>query len=295
MEARAKVNLTLEVLGVRPDGYHDLRSVVMPISLADDIEVLPASETTCRVFPAMDGTALPVDLSHMSDDPERNLAVKAVRVLQRAAGTKKNVSISIAKRIPLGGGLGGGSADAAAVMRAVNDSLMLGFAPEELAFLAADVGSDVPSLVLGGAVLMEGRGEKVSPLFDDTSVAVSNTLVLVNPGVFSSTPEVFKRSISHLHKDDVILYNMRKALVGSANDVAGALRNDLSDAAYSLYPEIARAAEVLRKAGALGVEMSGSGATVFGVVSNDEEGERVLKAVKAAGLAAEIVRTCPVM
>ena len=154
IEANAKVNFTLEVFGKRADGYHALRSVVMPISLSDTLDI----EVT-------DDGSITSDTGYDDD-----LCVKAARVLRnvrmlecsnvRMPGTR----IRVAKRIPAGGGLGGGSADAAAVLRALNELWTIGLSREELAEVGAQVGSDVPALVLGGPVIMEGRGEDVSPL-----------------------------------------------------------------------------------------------------------------------------------
>lgn len=286
--ARAKVNFTLEVLGMRPDGYHDLRSIVMPVSLADEIAIENASETTCTMLWG-DGIA-PAPIA----DPEKNLAVKAVRLLQTIAGVKKNAGITISKHIPAGGGLGGGSADAAAVLLALNDMWFCGFSPAELAVYSAAIGSDVPSLVLGGAVLMEGRGEKVSKLdFDIPATPV----VLANPRVQSSTPAVFKNSlISRLPEEGEILYNMRHAISSSrAADISAALQNDLCASAMELYPEIAKAVEDLANAAGHPAMMSGSGATVFTLADTDAEAERIAQAMRLKGYLAWKANTCPVM
>ena len=138
-EAYAKVNLTLEVFGVRGDGYHALRSLVVPISLSDTLEIAPSA-------------ALSSDTGYDDD-----LVLKAARALDPSRGAE----IRVTKRIPAGGGLGGGSADAAATLVALNDFWNLGCSREELCEIGAQVGSDVPALVLGGPVVMQGRGEVV--------------------------------------------------------------------------------------------------------------------------------------
>ena len=155
LAAHAKINLTLEVLGTRPDGYHDLRSVVTTIPLHDDVELLdaPAGEVTVE----MEGDGMEVPRVPC----EANLAVRAARALQEACGVARGVHIRIVKRIPVGAGLGGGSADAAAVLNGLNEMWGLGLPKERLCAIGAEVGSDVPALVLGGTVLMEGRGERV--------------------------------------------------------------------------------------------------------------------------------------
>lgn len=295
--AHAKINLTLEVLGVRPDGYHDLRSIVMPISLCDDVILEPANDVTVRVAPdRADATVpAPISLAHLGADAD-NLAVKAAKLLQLETGRHDGVAISITKRIPLGGGLGGGSADAAAVLLGLNDLWKLGLARSDLAALAAWVGSDVPAQVLGGVVLMEGRGERVRCLFDEKSGKIHPfDLVLANPGVHSSTPEVFKAwRRSGLTDGGVILNNMRSSvLAGKVDDIAASLQNDLAAAAYGRYPEIERMAHALKDAGAVGVSLSGSGATVFGLVRNQADGRKVRE--RLAGVWTALARTCPVV
>ena len=204
VEAHAKINLTLEVLGLRPDGYHEIRSVVQPIPLADEILLEPAQEVTL----AMHGG--PADLAM-----ENNLAFRAVRLLQRVSGRRDGVAVTITKRIPAGGGL---------------------------AMLGAEIGSDVPALVTGGRVLMEGRGEKVTPL-DDAKGPDLSRLELSMPPVASSTAAVYRE----FRPQD-----------------RGLFRNDLQPAACRLYPQISLAIRNLEQSGCTDVMMSGSGSTVFG-------------------------------
>ena len=233
LAAHAKINLTLEVLGVRPDGYHDLRSVVVPVPLHDDVVLEPADGVSVE---------MPGDLPQ-----ERNLAWRAADALRRATGCRKGARIRLVKRIPAGAGLGGGSADAAAVLNGLNDLWGLGLAKGRLCEIGATVGSDVPALVLGGAVLMEGRGERVAPLADsplrDFPLHDLCRLVLRTPPVFVSTPRVF----AEFRESD-----------------RGRGPNDLQPAACRLHPEIAAALEALRAEGCMGVQMSGSGSSVFG-------------------------------
>ena len=223
VKARAKVNLTLEVFPLREDGYHPLRSIVVPIDLYDVIEIEKAEGVTSD-------TGYPDDL-----------CIKAAKLL--GVGAK----IHVEKHIPVGGGLGGGSADGAAVLRGLNELYALNHSPEELAELGAKIGSDVPALVLaqhyGRPVLMEGRGEKVS-LLDHSTVSAfeGKKLWLFNPGVHSSTKEVY----------------------AAFDRMGGEMPNSLERAAIALYPEIAQAKAWLIEAGAENVMMSGSGSTVFG-------------------------------
>ena len=232
-EAHAKINLTLEILGVRSDGYHDLRSVVVPIPLHDDVTL----EQSDAINVEMPGN-LP---------QERNLAWKAAQVLRQATGCTKGVRIVLAKRIPQGAGLGGGSADAAAVLNGLNELWELGLPKARLCEIAAAVGSDVPALTLGGPVLMEGRGERVTPLAEsplaDFPLPDLSRLVLRTPSVFVSTPSVFRE----FRESD-----------------RGLGANDLQPAACRLHPEISAALAELEAEGCKDVMMSGSGSSVFG-------------------------------
>lgn len=232
-EAHAKINLTLEILGVRPDGYHDLRSVVVPIPLHDDVTLEPSDAISVE---------MPGDLPQ-----EKNLAWKAAQALRQATGCTKGVRIVLEKRIPQGAGLGGGSADAAAVLNGLNELWGLGLPKARLCEIAAAVGSDVPALTLGGPVLMEGRGERVTPLAEsplaDFHLPDLTRLVLRTPPVFVSTPSVFRA----FRESD-----------------RGLRANDLQPAACRLHPEISAALAELEAEGCEGVMMSGSGSSVFG-------------------------------
>lgn len=260
VSAYAKVNLTLDVLGKRPDGYHALRSVVQPISLADELEIDVTD----------DGT-----IASDTGYGEKDLIVRAARAL-RPAACPLGCRVRVTKRIPAGGGLGGGSADAAATLLALNELWSLGLSPEALAELGARVGSDVPALVLGQhyrrPVLMEGRGEIVSLLPAETS----RWLVLANPGVSSSTAEVYAHCTPS----------------GGPGAAEGSrLPNTLQEPAVRLYPAIGKALEELRACGAAGVMMSGSGATVFGFAPDGASAEKIASEVAARGYLSWTVRT----
>jgi len=265
--ANAKVNLTLEVYGKRPDGYHALRSLVAPISLADTLDI----ETT-------DDGSITSDTGFPDD-----LCVKAAFALRSTLSLTTNhqplttalgARIRVAKSIPVGGGLGGGSADAAATLRALNELWHLNKSPEELAEIGAAVGSDVPALVLAQhyhrVVLMEGRGEKVT-LPPHPIILSSLHLILANPGISVSTAEVYR-------------------LCTPRTEPAAGAVNDLQAPAVAAHPEIARTLEALKAAGATDVMMSGSGATCFGFAANEADATRIATALNAAGLRAWIAQ-----
>ncbi len=291
VEAYAKVNFTLEVLGKREDGYHDLRSLVVPVSLSDTITLTNAEKTGLEIS-AEDPI---IDLSKMGV-PENNLAVRAAELMREVCGIKESVHIKIKKRIPLGGGLGGGSADAAAVINGLNELWNLGLEKRALAELGAQIGSDVPALVLGGPVMMEGRGERVRSFecgeWGTESCGKRYWLVLVNPGVFCSTPQIFKSLKGICEDRPEILRDMRSAISKQNEElVAKALQNDLSDAAFDAYPQVANAAKALKDAGALGVLMSGSGASVFGLARDSAHAQQVQALLKDFNWA-RTVQTC---
>ena len=294
VQANAKVNFTLEVFGRRVDGYHALRSVVMPISLSDTLDI----EMT-------DGGEITSDTGYDDD-----LCVKAARILRSSSLVPHSSSlgavIRVVKRIPTGGGLGGGSADAAAVLRALNELWGVGLSREELAEIGAQVGSDVPALVLGGPVVMEGRGEIVksigacacSDLSSDqpTSRPADQVrrlnLVLVNPGVHSSTKEVYAACEARpLDVEDLTAKMVAALKAGDLESIAAALMNDLQPLAVKQHPEIADALVSLRTAGVLGAMMSGSGSSVFGIVRDVAAAERISSELNARGLQAWPVQT----
>lgn len=238
VKAHAKINWTLEVLGVRPDGYHDLRSIVLPVALHDLVTLEEAGEITCSA----EGVDVP---------QEKNLAYRAAVALRNATGRKLGVRILIEKHIPSGAGLGGGSSDAAAVLNALNLMWEVNFSCGRLCEIAAEIGSDVPALVMGGPVLMEGRGERVRKIDDATlkklgiaELPSPDDIEVFSPGIFSSTPAVY----GEFRPSD-----------------CGLGPNDLQPAALRLYPAIADALRLLESKGLERVTMSGSGSSVYGV------------------------------
>ncbi len=276
----AKVNLSLAVSGVRADGFHDLDSVVTLVTLGDDLFLEKAAETTLEIQSDF------IDLSSMPADIEQNLAVRAVRLLEAEVGHALPTAIRIVKRIPLGGGLGGGSSNAATVLKGVNELWALGLSTQRLCELGAQLGSDVALFLLDGTVRMRGRGEQVERLSLPDAKPLS--LVLVNNGEHCSTPAVYK-GLDRLRAENGV--NGRECLTsggvfcdtlylslhsGEAKRVAESVFNDLESPCFQLFPGVQQTAEALKAAGCEGVLLCGSGATVCGIVTNSEIGERVL-------------------
>lgn len=295
--AFAKVNLTLDIIGRRPDGYHELRSIVAPLSLHDDITVsvsyserdgLAGHAPSCGCIPPVSVEAVPdgVDCS-MLCPPEKNLAAVAARAffsrLPPSAPllSAARVAICIVKRIPLSGGLGGGSADAAATLRALQ--VLAGerrLADGTLLDAAAETGSDVPALLCGGPVLMEGRGERVSPIRGVRLAPLP--VLLANPGIQVSAAEAYaafdRLPVEPGMAGRGISANVARPPVGqfeTPEDYARLLSNDLERVMSASHPEIAATVRLLREAGAKAVLMAGSGPTVFAVSATPEEAERL--------------------
>jgi 4-diphosphocytidyl-2-C-methyl-D-erythritol kinase len=269
--APAKINLQLGVGPARPDGFHTLATVYQAIGLYDEVTVAPAAATTLTVLgEGVDTSDVPTDAS--------NLALRAAALLASRAGVDGEVSMSIRKRIPVAGGMAGGSADAAAALLACDVLWGLGTPHDELLELAAELGSDVPFGLVGGTATGEGRGELVRPMED----AGEYWWVVALPGGGLSTPGVY-REFDRLHAsaqpasqppepaiDDALVHALR---AGGVAELAGLLANDLEPAALSLRPELAKLLDAGRAAGALGAMVSGSGPTCL-FLAADEAGAR---------------------
>lgn len=256
--AFAKINLTLDVLGKRPDGYHDIQSVMQTISIRDDVEVEV-------------GTAKPWTLSCDKEDVPQdssNLAWKATEMFCRAAKRDpEGVAIRITKRIPTQAGLGGGSADAAAVLRALNRHYDYPFSVYALAELGAEVGSDVPFCTLGGTVLCQGRGERLRKLPD-----LPETLFVVcKPDFPVSTPELYRRldETAIARRPDHTA--MEAAIVqGDVGAIAGQLCNVFEPVVTEKHLELNYIKSLMNSYGALGFAMSGSGPSVYAIAPSFE-------------------------
>ena len=251
--AYAKINLTLDILGKREDGYHELESVMQQIMLCDDMEIdLETGEDW----------KLECDQENIPTDSE-NLAWKAVGVFYKAVGKDpQGVTIRITKRIPTGAGLGGGSADAAAVLRALNRHEGNPFTQEQLIALGAKVGSDVPFCVLGGTALARGRGEKLTAL----QPMPQCFYCIAKPEFSISTPWLyseFDREGATLRPDT---QGMLQALEKQdLMHVAGYVGNAMESLVAGQHPEIPEIRMVMQDCGASGTAMTGSGSAVFGI------------------------------
>lgn len=247
--AHAKLNLGLEILRKRPDGYHDIRSVFATISVADDISVTPSTMIELECIP------------EMTDKPEQNLAYKAAQaILAHPAARGRGAKITLRKRIPAGGGLGGGSSDAAAVLVAIRALYDLSISTVELHSIAASLGSDVPFFLTGGTALVEGRGERVTPV----DIHIPYHVVVVFPHVHVNTAEAYQIIQPRDRGSSQTLLEAVATIDRSGLHVI----NDFEQAVFAKHNILQHVKDALLTHGALYASMSGSGSTMFGLFTD---------------------------
>jgi len=250
----AKLNLSLEVLGKRPDGYHDIRSLMVPIDLGDDVQV-EVTEDSEGIECACDHPDVP--------DGEANLAFKAARAFLEKTGIESGVKIRITKRIPVAAGLAGGSSNAAAVLRALNKLFGRPLAPDALMETALGVGSDVPFCLRGKPAWVEGRGERLKP----AAVPASWVYLILHPGFGVSTAWAYDNLA--LTKEE-IKNNITHSQIKDVKTV-----NHLENVVFRRYPLLEKLKERLLTSGAKAALMSGSGSVVFGIFDDLENADKV--------------------
>ena len=259
IKSYAKINWTLDVLHRRADGYHELRTIFQTVSLHDRLRV---TETRGAIEVACADARVPAD--------ETNLAYKAASVLRDATGKASGARIEIEKRIPVAGGLGGGSSNAAATLLALARVWRIDLSEPELLKIAALIGSDVPFFLTGGTALGLGRGEEVYPLEE----IVRANLLLVNSGIAVETAAAYEKlsRLTTTRSLRIIPFALHAAK--GIHELPLAASNDLESVVLAAHPEIAEVKRKLLEAGARHAVMSGSGGTVFGVFDNLEASER---------------------
>lgn len=251
LKAPAKVNLRLDVLARRPDGYHELRMIMQQLDLCDEVTIARVSEPGISVTCGRDG---------VPDGPE-NIAWRAARALLVRSQRSDGLAIAISKNIPVAAGLGGGSSDGAAVLLGVNQLLGLGYSREELMQVGVTLGADVPFFVYAPVAMAEGIGEVLSPIAQMPEL----WMVLVNPNVPVSTAWVYKNlQLTARENDD----KLPRSFVDLA-EVCAIMANDLENVTIPAFPVIREIKEQLQNRGALKAMMSGSGPTVFGIFADE--------------------------
>jgi 4-diphosphocytidyl-2-C-methyl-D-erythritol kinase len=275
--APAKINLTLEVLGKRPDGFHEIRSLIQTINLCDRLRF-----------------QLSPDIKFGGDNPkldiEESLISRATALLQQATGCSKGATIEINKRIPLTSGLGGDSSDAAAILYGLNKLWELGLSLGELVSLALQLGSDVPFFLYDGTALVEGRGEKITPL----PPLPHRWVVLVVPDV-PRLPEKTRRLYASLksshHTDGQITENFVTVLKGSREFKPSLLFNTFENVAFEQFPGLKVYKEHFIKLGATNVHLAGSGPALFSLVEDKDKAKRLYKSLQKQKMECYLVET----
>jgi 4-diphosphocytidyl-2-C-methyl-D-erythritol kinase len=266
VKAPAKINLSLDVLHKRPDGFHEVEMVMTTIDLADRIELTNLPDDTIKI------------LSHNRFVPDdgRNLAYQAAQLLKDRLDIKKGVAISIDKVIPVAAGLAGGSSDAAATLKGLNRLWDLGLSLDELAELGSEIGSDVSFCVYGGTALATGRGEKIEHLPAPPNCWV----ILAKPTIGVSTADVYKNlnvsNVQHPSTEAMISALNRN----SYSDICSNLGNVLESVTLDMYPEVAQIKDQMERFGADAVLMSGSGPTVYGLVQYESRLHRIYNGLR---------------
>lgn len=261
----AKVNLRLEVLEKRPDGYHEIRGLVQRISLSDKLRIsLKENE----------GISVTTDSPHLPIG-EENLAYRAASSLLEAAQMRAGIGLHIQKEIPISSGLGGGSSNAATILMGLNRILKLNFSKEQLMEIGTRIGADVPFFILEGTAIATGIGEKLQPV----EIRRSIWLVLVNPSWEVSTRWAYEGLNFKLTKRSIHI--TLPAFFHDIGHVASILHNDLETVTIAAYPEIDGIKRELVSHGAAGSLMTGSGPTVFGLFPQKRDAQGAYRRLKA--------------
>jgi 4-diphosphocytidyl-2-C-methyl-D-erythritol kinase len=266
-KAAAKINLTLDVLYKRPDGYHEVEMIMAMVDLADRIEMRELQRDTIII--SSQAGYIPLD--------EKNLAFQAARLIKDRYDVRQGVYIHLDKKIPVAAGLAGGSSDAAATLRGLNRLWKLEIPDEELRTLGAELGSDVPFCISGGTAVARGRGEKLEFIDSPPQCWV----VLAKPPINVSTADVYgKLNAARIerHPDTVAVIEAIKQKDFQA--MCGGLGNVLEEVTLSLYPEVRQLKNCMERLGADGVLMSGSGPTVFALCSKEKKAQRVYNGLR---------------
>jgi 4-diphosphocytidyl-2-C-methyl-D-erythritol kinase len=258
LRAFAKVNYALDVLGLRADGYHEISTVMQSISLADEVELR-------RATGGFDLSLEPEELRIGAQ--EQNTTYLAWKALRRLTGRELPVEVTLRKEIPAGAGLGGGSADAAAVLVGLDELFGLGFRVDELRGIGAGIGADVPFCVSGGTALGEGIGEILTPL----PAPPAHLLVVAKPLSSADTGKIYhafdEAGTQSTRSVEPVVSALRS---GSIPDLASAIGNDLTPVTAGLVPDVDTLEQMLLASGALGASMSGSGTAVFGIFEDTD-------------------------
>ncbi len=277
-KAYAKINIGLDVLRRREDGYHEVKMVMQTVDLCDDL----LFEKTEKP-----GVVLRTDSAELPADRD-NLIYRAAELLLQEKGIREGVRITLTKRIPIAAGMAGGSSDAAAALRGINELFQMGFTVKELQERGVKLGADIPYCVVGGTMLSEGIGEILTPLCAPPPCI----LVIAKPDINVSTKFVYE----NLHADSLTYHpdidGMAEAIrTGDLEGIVKRMGNVLETVTVSRYPVIEEIKALMRKAGAMNALMSGSGPTVFGLFDEEQRAKEAFRMIREQALARQVFVT----
>ena len=280
LQAFAKINLGLDVLGKREDGYHEVRMIMQTIRMYDQLDMRKSVEPGIHL--TTNKKYIPVD--------ENNLVWRAAKLMMDTCGIIEGVSIHLHKVIPVAAGMAGGSSDAAATLVGMNRLFHCVLSKEKLMELGVQIGADVPYCVLRGTALAEGIGEKLTvlPPMPDCWILIGK------PGISVSTKYVYTTldlNTDTVHPD---IDGMKKALEdGNLYGITERMGNVLQDVTIPAYPEVERIKEQMKALGAVNAMMSGSGPTVFGIFDNEEKAQKACQKLRESGSCQQVFLTVP--
>lgn len=280
LQAFAKINLGLDVLGKREDGYHEVRMIMQTIRMYDQLDMRKSVEPGIHL--TTNKKYIPVD--------ENNLVWRAAKLMMDTCGIIEGVSIHLHKVIPVAAGMAGGSSDAAATLVGMNRLFHCGLSKEKLMELGVQIGADVPYCVLRGTALAEGIGEKLTvlPPMPDCWILIGK------PGISVSTKYVYTTldlNTDTVHPD---IDGIKKALEdGNLYGITERMGNVLQDVTIPAYPEVERIKEQMKTLGAVNAMMSGSGPTVFGIFDNEEKAQEACQKLRESGSCQQVFLTVP--
>ncbi len=253
-----KINLGLNIIAKREDGFHNLETVFYPLAFRDALELIPATNNTTDI--EFTGTGLAVD-----GNVSENLCVKAYHLIKKDFPQLPLVKIHLHKTIPMGAGLGGGSADAAFMLKLLNDKFKLNLSTPQLVNYALQLGSDCPFFIINKPCFATGRGEVLEEIATDLS---GYKIVLINPGIHVNTGWAFSKLTPA-----VPLKFIKEIIKQPVETWKGELKNDFEEPVFAAHPQIKEITETLYQQGAIYAAMSGSGSTVFGIFEQDAKPE----------------------
>lgn len=280
IHAPAKLNLSLAVLARRPDGFHDIESLMVPVTLHDTLHVTCTAEPGIALRVRHGGRLARLGHEFTGDVPAdgRNLVVRAAELLAREAGVESGLQVELVKQIPAGAGMGGGSSDAAAVLRAAADVWGIDWPSERLAELGAALGSDVPWFFAAGPAIVAGRGEQVHPVEGIPPLPA----VIVKPPVGLSTAAVYQQCVpSPVRRGDAA--RLAGALRAGMRSAIPLMHNDLQPPARELSPEVGRLLGDFHRAGAVHPLLTGSGSACFAITRTVRESRHLAARMESMG------------